>query len=79
MHVQPSALCVPDDSGCRLEDQAGLTAQTWSLPPTTLGGRAEDPDSTGREPEAQGATGLVSGEVQAFENCKQQLSDRFLI
>lgn len=50
--------------------------QISALPPTTtLGGRGED--SSFIETEAQGATELLSGEAQALENFKQQLSDLF--
>lgn len=56
------------------EHSQGLTPQTLP-PPPTLGGRDEDPDFT--ETENLRATELVSGEAQAFENFKQQLSVLF--
>lgn len=56
------------------EHSQGLTPQTLP-PPPTLEGRDEDPDFT--ETENLRATELVSGEAQAFENFKQQLSVLF--
>lgn len=56
------------------EHSQRLTPQTLS-PPPTLAGRDEDPDFT--ETETPEATELISGEAQAFENFKQQLSVLF--
>lgn len=52
------------------------SSDTVTTPPAR---QHEGPSFIGKETEAQEATELVSVEAQAFENCKQQLSDLFTL